>query len=119
MPYQRGAGMDETQAHGMALEVAHESGHATRVQREGHFFTVTVELPTGVSCCGTRKTGGGCAPGSRTPSEANGRAGPGGSGRPRGAVDQLTLTAASSTRNDVCSEASSVPVNFKVIVWPA
>ncbi|MDQ1688225.1 MAG: hypothetical protein QOK42_1200 [Frankiaceae bacterium] len=48
MPYQRGAGMDETQAHGMALEVAHESGHATRVQREGHFFTVTVELPTGV-----------------------------------------------------------------------
>ena len=29
------------------------------------------------------------------------------------------VTAVSSTTNEVCSEESSVPVNFRVTVWPA
>ena len=32
---------------------------------------------------------------------------------------QLTVSAVSSTTNDVCSEESSVPVNLIVTVWPA
>ena len=36
-----------------------------------------------------------------------------------GLMGQLVLTAVSSTTNEVCSEESSVPVNFSVTVWPA
>src|SRR3954468_10756853 len=38
---------------------------------------------------------------------------------PRSEADQLTLSAVSSMTNDVCSEESSVPVNFTVTVCPA
>src|SRR5580700_10368052 len=36
-----------------------------------------------------------------------------------GGTDQPVVTAVSSTTNEVCSEESSVPVNFRVTVWPA
>ncbi len=36
-----------------------------------------------------------------------------------GSEGQEVLTAASSITKLVCSEASSVPVNFSVTVWPA
>ena len=39
-------------------------------------------------------------------------------GRTFVAVDQLTLTAVSSTTNDVCADESSVPVNVTVTVLP-
>jgi hypothetical protein len=35
-----------------------------------------------------------------------------------GLLGQLTLSAVSSTTKEVCSETSSVPVNFSVMVWP-
>ncbi|GGQ84530.1 hypothetical protein GCM10010195_45310 [Kitasatospora griseola] len=41
-------------------------------------------------------------------------------GAPEGVVPrQETLSAVSSITKLVCSEASSVPVNFRVTLWPA
>ena len=40
MPYQRGAGMDQTQAERLADQLVRDFDASAQVEREGHFFVI-------------------------------------------------------------------------------